>query len=370
MTTRTPHDHHHPHENVNDDDEDDDDDDWGLPCDFALFARHEARDVWLGGDHDDGSRRMMMRIYCVESLTPLDMVQLGDGVHDATGHCVWTACFLWLAALPTILHQDGWRNTVDDTTSSPSSSCSSSSNTFRAVELGSGTGLGGLALSHHLSRLRRCCHVTLTDADPAALDLCRRNVELNRNDDDDDVVTAVRPLTWTTIDHDDTTSSSSPLPDDLIGTADTVLAADVIYDIRQVPAIAQTAAALLRDDDDDTTSTGSRRRWFYLAHVPRACFTGDVTADTVLGRRGDDDDDDDSHAAASSLTLEDYIVQQVTTTTTVLRLVRIVRPLDLVTSWSEPPPELDVINDTSLQEMQDVGAALLVFEKTKRTTTS
>jgi len=329
------------------------DDDWGLPCDFRLFAQHEARRVWLGltkGGEEDGDadadgddQDNDFRILCVESLTPLDMVNLGNGLHDATGHCVWTACFLWLAALQT-----------NEITLPPSSTM------IRVLELGSGTGLGGLATLKHFSKIMdndnhgsSACHVTLTDADPDALDLCRRNAVLNGVDSR----TTVQPLTW---------GDTDDLSVGLRGTMDIVLAADILYDIRMLPSIRQTALACCK------TNAGI----FYLSHVPRACFTSETTAGTTL--QGVDG------------SLEDYIVQEMTESQRMVEgdddddhevtfsLVRIIRPIDLLSSGWQPPPKsafvknnndddenFNYINDTSLQEMQDIGAALFVFQKKK-----
>ena len=58
-------------------------DDWGLACDFFLFAQHQAESVWVAGK----APSLQLEILCVESLTPLDMVQLGSGIHD--GMYLW-----------------------------------------------------------------------------------------------------------------------------------------------------------------------------------------------------------------------------------------------------------------------------------------
>eukprot|EP00977_Amphora_coffeiformis_P013137 scaffold3400_cov169-Amphora_coffeaeformis.AAC.1 len=275
------------------------------------------------------------------------MVNLGNGIHDATGHLVWTACFLWLAALQT---NEVALPSCSSSSSSSSSSSPTTTTTVRILELGSGTGLGGLALLRHVPQNtideQPPCHVTLTDADPEALDLCRRNAILNGVK----ACTTVRPLTWGT--------SIDDVPIELRGTMDVVLAADILYDIRMVPAIRQTALTCCKPH------TGV----FYLAHVPRACFTSKTTATTTL--------------QSVDGSLEDYIIQEMTKSSesdvaddddeneVSFSLVRIIRPLDLLSSGWQPPPKssssINFINDTSLQEMQDVGAALFVFQKKKK----
>ena len=91
-----------------------------------------------------------------------------------------------------------------------------------------------------------------------------------------------------------------------------------------------------------------RSSTFYLSHVPRACYNSTTAPD-----------------APERVDLEGYIVQQVTKNG-FWKLKRIWRPLEFTTSgnWQPPPPSLskEYLNGkTSLQEMQDIGAALLVF---------
>ena len=277
-------------------------DDWGLPCDFFLFSQHQTEPLWLGGESSRGDN--LLQILCVESLTPLDMMNLSSGVHDATGHCVWTAAFLFTAALSTLLV---------------------SPRPMKVLELGSGTGLGGLALlkyvhNHWESDMIRHVHITLTDADPAALDLCRRNAILNHFDKE---CVAVEALTWG--------ESDNTLLDHSFSV---ILACDILYDIRMLPAIGKSATQAARKSSCT----------FYLSHVPRACYNASTTPDSP-----------------EIQDLEGYIVHQITKDGH-WRLDRIWRPQDLPQSWNPPSR---CLNHTSLTEMQDMGAALFVFTKSK-----
>ena len=328
-------------------------DDWGLPCDFFLFAQHQARPIWTPTQnkhkhkHNQNNSkpesrhcRRCLEILCVESLTPLDMVQLGNGIHDATGHCVWTACFLWIAALPIVWPPPGYSN-----------SSNNMNQPLRVLELGSGTGLGGLALLQHVQQYDESSpssltniHVTLTDADPEALALCRRNVAHNEQffDTTTSAVT-VQALTW---------GQDNDVPQH--GGMDVILAADVLYDIRLLPALIQTATDSAKHDDSSSSCT------FFLAHVPRVCYNATTTPD-----------------APERVDLNAYIIHQVTRCN-FWRLHRMWRPLELyqhdddddddnsttttttMPFW-QPPPNKEYLNQTSLQDMQDVGAALFVF---------
>ena len=294
--------------------EEEEEDDWGLACDFFLFAQHQAQPIWMGSS---SLQQQQLEILCVESLTPLDMVQLGAGVHDATGHCVWTACFLWIASLSQVWPPPTAMNDNDD------------DDTLCVLELGSGTGLGGLALWHYVllqCNRHKSIHVSLTDADPEALALCRRNVahnaHLHDNNHADDGLVAVEALVW-----------GEPVPTHLQHAMHVILAADILYDIRLLPAICKSATDVARHDDNGAT--------FYLAHVPRACYNADTAPD-----------------APEKLDLEAYIVHQMTLDG-FWQLHGTWRPLDLVDTWK--PPTSNCINDVSLQEMQDAGATLMVF---------
>ena len=268
-------------------------DDWGLPCDFAVFCQHQAQTLYMGPNNN-----LSLQILCVEALTPLDMIQLSNGDHDATGHCVWTACFLWLAALPHLLSQlHAFRK----------------NGRLRVLELGTGTGLGGLALLRHVPD----AFVTLTDADPAALDLCQRNVALNQIEMEK---VSICPLNWGT-------ELPPNVPDH---SYNVILAADILYDIRMLPAIVSTA-----------TEAAVSHAIFYLAHVPRACYNHETRSD-----------------APEVVDLESYIVDQVTKNGH-WQLQSLSRPLDFSSTWQPPS---DCLNKISLEDMQAVGAALFVFE--------
>jgi len=298
-------------------------DDWGLAMDFHVFAQHQVHPVYFHATHNK------FDILCVEALTPVDMAHLGSGVHDATGHCVWTGAFLVVASLP-VLSPDYFAHR-------------------RVLELGCGTGIGGLALLLQQPQpTAAAAFVALTDSDPEALALCRRNCHLNQLSNDQ---YAVFPLTW----------GQEPLPNEVVEATpsggqplffDTVLATDVLYDIGLLAPLFQTAAACLSAGVNNTISSSSIG-YFVLSHVPRACYNSqNPPVDN----------------------LEEHIVERARTFGFVLE--RLVRPHDLLlqSSAAASQPERDfpsdALNRMSLQEMQDIGAAIFVFRRTTTTTST
>lgn len=275
-------------------------DDWGLPMDFHLFAQHELQRVYYGS----GSSLQSFPILCVEALTPIDMVLLSNGLHDATGHCVWTGACLFVASLE-LLFGTYFRNK-------------------RILELGCGTGICGIALLRMASlhaegeSTTKRTFVTFTDSDPEALALCQRNCELNQLQQQQKECYAVESLTWGN-------SSCSRM-----SSFDTVLATDVLYDIEQLEPLLQTTRACLR-------GCGGT---FVLAHVPRACFTAK----------------NHSQCRDDGINLQSYIVQQAKELGFVVH--RILFPNDLP---QQPTPN-DAFNQMSLSNMQDIGAVILIFQ--------
>jgi predicted nicotinamide N-methyase len=190
-------------------------DDWNLPLDFHMFAQHESHSIYLNSARD-------FQIECVESLTPLDMMNLSTGTHDATGHCVWTGAFLLIAAIDRLKEIFRGR---------------------RVIELGSGTGIGGIALLLS-GESSAPSFLSLTDADPNALALCRRNCESNL----DEYQYQLEEVVWGT-----PLRASVPA-----NSFDVVVAADVLYDIGFLPLLLTTATECLTDVG-----------YFVLVHVPR-----------------------------------------------------------------------------------------------------
>jgi ribosomal protein L11 methylase PrmA len=305
-------------------------DDWNLPMEFHLFAKHETHVLHLNTpvvakhchnhrnlDREDGAT---LELECVESLTPLDMIGLSSGAHDATGHCVWTGAFLLIATLdaPTT---DYTNDESSGSVTLPSSILSLVFKSKCVIELGSGTGIGGIALSKsHSCRPKR---IFFTDADPDVLALCQRNCKRNLSPGaESDQVGPENVLKWRTV---KLTWGQDPLPSEIKPSSfDAVLATDVLYDIGLLPALLRTASACL-----------VRGGHFCLSHVPRACFNSE-------NQPVDD--------------LEGHIVDQAERHG--FKLAATIRPRDCQQSTRIPPSALNYIK---MCDLDQVGAAILVF---------
>jgi SAM-dependent methyltransferase len=226
-----------------------------------------------------------IRITSVLTLSPLDMINLSWGTHDATGHRVWMGARFFLQALGNISLTNDYLYFENK----------------RVLELGTGTGLSGIAVSkmfpHTIQQL------VLTDASESALDLCRQNCENNQVTNN----VEIEALCWG--DNSNVKFASS---------FDTVLATDVLYDIGAWEPLLKTTNTVLRDHGR-----------LILSHVPRAALP----------------DGDESSS------LEDYLIEKAKPYN--LHLVSILRPKDLSSEESFEDWE----------EMEQAGAAILLFEK-------
>lgn len=282
-------------------------DDWNLASfDFHVFAQHEKQKIYSQhlrqaadeNDTNSSDATCYMFVECVEALTPVDMVNLGSGVHDATGNCVWTGAFMFIDALQLLAAYFYGK---------------------RVVELGCGTGIAGIALL--CSRSSMPSFVALTDADPNALELCHRNCRHNGLEESS---YDVRELTWGE-------SIGIGEPSSPWQRFDTVLATDVLYDIGVLPSLFHTAADLLTGK---VSSFRENCGIFILCHVPRACYSSDQPPVENL---------------------EDYIVQRASEFG--FQLKRYIRPLDL---GEENRPE-HALNNVTIHEMDQIGAGIFVF---------
>ena len=336
---------------------------------FHLFAQHEIRTIYMimdGLNHESinaivenslqhngivavnntderHDHRIWKQYYisCVEALTPIDMIDLGYGIHDATCHCVWTGAFLFVAAVsggdrhnvlhPYIFHRDKNDNDKIDIFSDSKATTSAGNTEHRPIhvlELGCGTGIGsiGIWMAFHDSNDTNITpvHITMTDADPEALKLCQTNCELNHIPS---YSYDIDTLFW-----GEEIASTSRVALHL--PYDVVFATDVLYDITLLLPLLQTAYNCL-----------CQRGYFILAHVPRACYKS-------------------THPAVSNF--NEYIIHSAITDGGFL-FERTIHPNECCHNDGIPLNESsfpkDALNSMSLQEMQDIGAAIFIFQK-------
>lgn len=245
------------------------------------FAQHETLNVRL-------SPSRTLTISCVSALSPLDMMNLSHGDHDATGHRIWMGAYFFIEAIAR--HED-------------------LKGLFRAkrvLELGCGSGVSGLALLN--GSIVAPTSVLFTDSDPAALELCWKNCQ--RNLPPHDKRYSITSLEW---------------GDSLNLTFDTVLATDVLYDISSLQPMLSTVSGTLKP-----------RGYLVLAHVPRASLPGEAMVCTAEK-------------------LEAYITKEAREHSLELRTN--IRPRDLCSNIHNT-----ALNGISFKEMEEAGAAILVFE--------
>ncbi len=189
------------------------------------FAKHDTQEIHL-------PNQTRIQIASTVSLSPLDMMDLSWGTHDATGHRIWMGAELWIQAMPFL-------------------STYFSSEPCRCLELGSGTGLAGIA-TYKYYRASTTLEMVLSDNSPSALDLCRFNCEQNGLDDTNNChpnSAKVELLTW-----------GSFLPSKMAH-FDVIFATDVIYDTSAWTPLLETSRKSLR--------IGGH---LLISHVPRAAL--------------------------------------------------------------------------------------------------
>lgn len=243
-----------------------------------------------------------LHIASMASLSPLDMLDLSCGTCDATGHRVWLGAKLWIQTLPTLAPY------FLISTKTTTSMC-------KCLELGSGTGLAGLAALHYFKWENTSFDLVLTDNSESVLELCRANCQRNQvSDGVSRSTTRVEQLEWGT-----------SLPG-MEGTQDIVMATDVIYDVASWRPLLETAQRSVSVDG-----------YLMLAHVPRAALPEEeyreYSTTTTLYHKS----------------LESYLIR-IANDEYGFRLRLLLRPSDLDTFPGQ-------------QDMEDVGASVLIFQR-------
>jgi uridine kinase len=301
------------------------------------FAQHELLSIMLDHSSQDTCRRCCFELECVSSLSLLEMISLSDGSHDATGHSVWMGAFLWIEALAS----DVAFGLEDEDHIPVVLSLRSLFQSKRVLELGCGTGIGGLALLLSPESWKcRPRHVSFSDNDEQVLALCQTNCQryfptgffsssLSLPSTEEPVFSTFT-LRW---------GDASPLLQ-IAKLYDTVLSTDVVYDLSCLrPLLVSVQQSIVP------------RGFFVLAHVPRSCLPD---ANDSERQRRQECPSQDYHTI-----LEDHIMTMARElglqTCSILRPehIRIARQSD-----NDVP-----LNATSLAEMEEAGGAIFVFQR-------
>jgi len=303
---------------------------WELPSTFNLFSSHEVRKAYyptrsknnnystncnsnsISSNDNECEEERYFLIECVEPTSPLDILaksSLSSKQYDATGHCVWTGAFLLIDCIDQVLDfvfsqyfckdddKDDYDNERSNIHTSMKGTCQKVAlddeklhrhRQKHIIELGCGTGIGGLAFLLASSELgatkqqrqicpnsqRRsasfddidftCC---FTDTDPAVLEVCERNCRLNKLLNES---YTIQELTW-----------GEDIESDMIQNRnfDIVLATDVLYDIDLLHPLFTTASKLLLQHHNQKSN--HQRGIFLLSHVPRACYNGNNPPEAI-----------------------------------------------------------------------------------------
>jgi predicted nicotinamide N-methyase len=257
------------------------------------FAHHDTCDI----DLPNGTS---LQIASTASLSPLDMMDLSLGTHDATGHCIWMGAHLWIQALPAL-----------------ESYFSAGPGVCRCLELGSGTGLAGIAVFKYYGS-STVFELALTDNSESALKLCRLNCTKNGlydNDDNDQLQSLqVELLEW----------GNTLVSGAAASVFDVVMATDVIYDIAAWKPLLETARKSLPNGGH-----------LLVSHVPRAALPNEVV-------EGSSTIEQSYHK-----TLESY-------------MIRTAKEHGFLLKVSLKPNDLQPFEKQ--QDMEDAGASILVFQ--------
>ena len=350
---------------------------------FGFSSHDDCRQIRLPAS-SSSSVPSNLTICCASSLSPLDMMNLSTGADDATGHVIWMGALLLIESL--LLRLPKGRSIQEEYFDNKS-----------IIELGCGTGAAGIAAS----LVCRPKVTVLTDGNEAALNLVRHNCSINglnprstreelqerlkaeppfdfllENCSGSECLSNhcyVFPLKWGSStalpeERDDGKRQTSKAniadkpsgaaetpPESLECSFDTVIATDVLYDFDALTPLLETTSFLLK-----------RNGKFLLSHVPRAALPPAEENDVQV-----------SNFTTEALSpFEDYIVRKATSSrNAVLRLERIIRPTELMNAKRDNPHHSESdegVNHpgekdrlTTLEDMRDAGAAVLVFARSQ-----
>lgn len=271
--------------------------------------------------------------YAAQQMTPLDMTygdaeKNRDEFYDGTGSLVWLASIAFCHMVAQDLIPQLKSNQKKEQL---------------ICELGCGVGLASIA-TIMASADRNNRTVVFTDNDQDALDLCRRNCELNNLEP---TSYCQEILAWGTplLDGND---EEGVLKE---SSFDIVLATDVIYDISMLPPLLQTAFDLLKWNAK-----------FIISHVPRFCLPkdnekrhGEAAATAGIG-------------SSPQQELEEFIKEHAQLMG--FRLRDTMRPHKVLSNIPRTTQGGEVIDEVtstiSLQHLQEAQAVLFIFEKDQK----
>lgn len=272
----------------------------------SSFSYYDALVFPLGG-------AVSVKLRCMKRLTPLDMLDLSNGVRDSTGNRVWMGAIFFLECFVRPIGKTAAAASTNANANTNTKKMNNNNDSSRAalrrlrralfhdktvLELGTGTGVSLIAVGmagrvngtvdqqqpeNETETLVRSRKLTLTDNDATVLSLCRMNCKANfdtngnGNDEDKDERNpcyTVGRLDWEEFckqqeppQHQQQLVTSAGVtpdpfflePSSLVSSHDCVVATDVVYHLSTIEILFRTACKVLKQGGT-----------FVLAHVPRA----------------------------------------------------------------------------------------------------
>ena len=316
---------------------------------------------------------------------------------DGSGHCIWMGALFFVHALAVAWAAEAAAATSEHDDADADAKDVGSLAWFhkdyfqdqRVEEMGCGTGTAGIALlklssssssSFSNSRLPTIQHLTFSDNDPQALELCRQNCHDNAIDENK--YTVQHQATWLEEEYEDETKGRD-------STMDTILATDVLYDLKIIRPFFQVASRSLSWSQQgsppnssshdgstnhtsspmDGASTRKKKKYLILSHVPRWFLP--TTPKTTQDTDCDDKETQHSPMVTRAEALELYIQQEASRCG--FTMVKTVRPTHVLACYKtlvEPNTVArsaaeDAALRDDLNEMDQTGAVLWVFEKNR-----
>ena len=250
-----------------------------------------------------------MKLRCMDSLTPIDMINLSTGKSDETGNRIWMGSLLFIECMVRPLQQ--YCTSSSSLSQNPSSSSSATTMMMeetqkqlfnlrkklfdrrQILELGTGTGASLISIglvgmnknnnnnnnnnSSNKNQDIRPTKMTFTDNDMNVLSLCKINCEINLRKKNSTTTTnsnSDKSINNNTDDSNDYNNNDNDYysvcrldwggsrmqhqkeGELLRGSQDTIIATDVIYDLSAINILFETAYYLLKDNNNNDHHDG------------------------------------------------------------------------------------------------------------------
>lgn len=314
-------------------------------CSAANYTPHSSQRIEFFTTKTPTSVEISSVDTSTMSLLDVCNYQVEDQDVDGSGHCVWMGALYLGHALALGLELASSSSSTAGDTTKPWYRDEYFHNNAVA-EMGCGTGAAGIALlkillGHQQQESTTPSSMAFLDNDPEALELCRKNCQQNG------ISESLYEIRLQQLWADLSSSCNAASVEEEDFCFDTILATDVLYDLKIIRPFLQTARRFLQK-----SANNHKKKHLILSHVPR----------WFLPR--DEDQDDQNYNAARAL--EDHIVQEAARFG--FRSIQKVRPKEVVGYYETLTKEgghqqVPDLPDT-LQEMEAASAVLLILELT------